>query len=125
MTSAFHPIPTMWWTCLACERQNRASAIRCLGCGRSAAVATNHAIWDKYPPRTYLTVDAVIAPAPAVGTPLREHANEDPEDPCADGHEPHVEDIADGVVGGGAAHVYRTYCTNCDEELEPEEPDDD
>lgn len=38
-------------------------------------------------------------------------------------HEPETEDIADGVVGGGAAHVFRTYCRLCNAELETEEPE--
>jgi hypothetical protein len=43
---------------------------------------------------------------------------------CEDeGHAFAVEDIADGVVGGGAAHVYRIYCTRCGEEGEPEDLD--
>jgi hypothetical protein len=99
----------MYWGCLACERQNPAKAIRCLGCGRSAKVALDHDIWDKYPPRSYFPVDAVIVAA----EPEEEHE-----------HQPITEDIADGVVGGGLAHVYMTYCRDCGEELEPEEPDD-
>ena len=30
------------------------------------------------------------------------------------GHDFVGEDVADGVVGGGAAHVYFVYCTRCD-----------
>jgi hypothetical protein len=32
------------------------------------------------------------------------------------GHDFQVEDIADGVVGGGAAHVHRIYCDRCNTE---------
>lgn len=31
-----------------------------------------------------------------------------------DGHDFKAEDIADGVVGGGAAHVMAIYCERCD-----------
>lgn len=48
-------------------------------------------------------------------------ADEDDDDPCADGHDWQAEDIADGVVGGGAAHVFRVYCSRCDAEGEPED----
>jgi hypothetical protein len=52
------------WTCLACERANWPGSERCLGCARTRAVATDHAIWDKCPPRHYITIDAVIAAKP-------------------------------------------------------------
>lgn len=43
-------------------------------------------------------------------------------DPCEEeGHDYQPEDIADGVVGGGAAHVWRIYCTRCGAEGEPED----
>ena len=37
------------------------------------------------------------------------------------GHDWKVEDIADGVVGGGVGHVYRVYCDRCDEVGTPED----
>ena len=37
------------------------------------------------------------------------------------GHDWQTEDIADGVVGGGLAHVWRTYCSRCDAEGDPED----
>ena len=44
------------------------------------------------------------------------------------GHDFEGEDVADGVVGGGAAHVYFVYCNRCDaaggpEDIEEEHPD--
>lgn len=48
----------------------------------------------------------------------------DAETECdVEGHDFQPEDIADGVVGGGLAHVYRIYCTRCGEEGEPEDLD--
>lgn len=44
------------------------------------------------------------------------------EDPCEEeGHDYQAEDVADGVVGGGAAHVWRIYCSRCGEEGTPED----
>lgn len=36
-------------------------------------------------------------------------------------HDWKAEDIADGVVGGGAAHVWCVYCTRCDAEGDEED----
>ncbi len=45
---------------------------------------------------------------------------------CLEGnHEPETDDIADGIVGGAAAHVYVTRCADCDLPMELSEPDED
>jgi len=36
-----------------------------------------------------------------------------------------TDDIADGVVGGGVAHVYQSICRRCGAELVLSEPDED
>jgi len=41
------------------------------------------------------------------------------------GHDFQGEDIADGVVGGGAAHVYAIYCSRCDLPGGPEDIEED
>lgn len=50
----------------------------------------------------------------------------DPDEVHAvEGHRWVTEDIADGVVGGGRAHVYVTYCSVCNEEREDEDQDEE
>lgn len=44
------------------------------------------------------------------------------EDICeTEGHDFVAEDVADGVVGGGADHVTVIYCSRCDAEGDPED----
>lgn len=40
---------------------------------------------------------------------------------CYDGHETETTDEADGVRGGGAAHVWVTRCLICGEVVEPDD----
>jgi len=56
------------------------------------------------------------------------HVGWDQQDPWCplclceeEGHAFAPEDIADGVVGGGAAHVWRIYCARCGAEGEPDD----
>lgn len=40
------------------------------------------------------------------------------------GHTYEAEDIADGVVGGGASHLWKVFCSRCGVEGEPDDLDD-
>ena len=63
-------------------------------------------------------------PAPEVEPCDYCHAIHGPMDECQEcDHEYRVEDIADGVVGGGAAHVYVRVCRICGEQDEDDEPE--
>lgn len=78
-----------------------------------------------------VVVGAYVRDPSAPGIPAPEpdpcdycHTVHGPLDECEEcEHEWDTEDIADGVVGGGMAHVYVTRCIHCGEEQEQGEID--